>query len=103
MWAFGHTHDNCFYYQDGKLIVANQKGYDSIERVTKIDTMVIEAKPSSWERVEISEVISGSHTENKGQERKALAQKNTLPRLDRGDEPKKLVRRLSAAWRRLRR
>jgi predicted phosphodiesterase len=97
MWAFGHTHYSCFYSENGKLIVSNQKGYDSIECTTKIDVMVIEAKPSCWERIEVLDESSESQTKTKGQAR------NALPKLEHRDELKGISGRLNAAWRRLRR
>ncbi|KAF2730934.1 hypothetical protein EJ04DRAFT_545477 [Polyplosphaeria fusca] len=46
LWAFGHTHYSCSYYDDKKLVISNQKGYHSLEKQNQEavkDLVVIEA------------------------------------------------------------
>ena len=71
MWAFGHTHFDCqFYEQDvmsGKnmLVLANQKGYASPGgRTGKIEAVVVESGVDEWK------VIMGAK-ESKIQESRA--------------------------------
>ncbi|KAF2005953.1 hypothetical protein P154DRAFT_551251 [Amniculicola lignicola CBS 123094] len=54
MWAFGHTHDSCCFYDEEeggkKLVIANQKGYAGLggqgEWVAR--TCVVEAGEEEW-------------------------------------------------------
>jgi hypothetical protein len=55
MWAFGHTHYNCQFYdhdmESGRLmlVVANQKGYASPGGKTgEVDAVVVEAGGDEW-------------------------------------------------------
>lgn len=46
MWAFGHTHYSCIFRDDpsGKIVIANQKGYDT----RRLGTKVVEVKDGEW-------------------------------------------------------
>jgi hypothetical protein len=57
LWAFGHTHYSCSFRDEetGKLVIANQKGYDRSGAGNKkvgMKVSVVEAGKEGWEVVE---------------------------------------------------
>jgi hypothetical protein len=65
LWAFGHTHYNCSYRDEGtgKLIVANQKGYTGLrapQKKKRVKTKVVEARKDRWSVVEQAKVTAAA-------------------------------------------
>lgn len=68
MWAFGHTHYNCSYRDEGigKLVITNQKGYTGLRAPKKrrgVKTKVVQARKEGWVVVEEAEA-TGVRGEN---------------------------------------
>jgi hypothetical protein len=68
LWAFGHTHYNCSYRDEGtgKLVVANQKGYTGLrapQKKRRVQAKVVEAGKEEWRIVEqgrVTETVAGN-------------------------------------------
>jgi hypothetical protein len=57
MWAFGHTHYSCLFRDDAtdKLVVANQNGYNVLEKNSQCPSVVVEAAGKRFIPVEIDQ------------------------------------------------
>jgi hypothetical protein len=93
LWAFGHTHYNCEFRDEGteRLVVANQKGYQQLgKRGRRVKSMVVEMGEAGWDVVKVPDEkkleVDGRETleddnvmEFKGQGRSIVSKSESTP------------------------
>lgn len=101
LWAFGHTHYNCSYRDEGtgNLVITNQKGFTGLRAPRKkrrVKTKVVEVKKEGWAIVEEAKAIDVRGENDAISQSQLQAKKSTdLLGVEEGPARSSLFRRIA--------